>query len=55
MKTKTEEAKLNSRKCANCKSWFLPLPNDQENYLRYFGVLVRICDYCAKEEGYETK
>jgi hypothetical protein len=48
---KTEEPKPISRKCANCKSWFLPLPNDQEHYLDYFGALVRICDYCAKEEG----
>ena len=47
----TEEAKPISRKCANCKSWFTPLPNDQEHYLDYFGALVRICDYCAKEEG----
>ena len=47
----TEEQKPISRKCANCKSWFTPLPNDQEHYLDYFGVLVRICDYCAKEEG----
>jgi hypothetical protein len=51
MKTKTEEAKLISRKCANCKSWFLPLPNDQEHYIDYFGALVQICDYCAEEEG----
>lgn len=40
---------LTSRKCANCKSWFTPLPNDQEHYLDYFGALVRICDYCAKD------
>jgi hypothetical protein len=46
-----EEPKPVSRKCANCKSWFTPLPNDQEHYLDYFGALVRICDYCAKEEG----
>jgi hypothetical protein len=51
--TKTEEAKPISRKCANCKSWFLPLPNDQEHYLDYFGALVRICDYCAKEGNFE--
>jgi hypothetical protein len=49
--TKTEEPKLISQKCANCKSWFLPLPNDQDHWIDYFGALVRICDYCAKEEG----
>jgi hypothetical protein len=49
----TEEAKPVSRKCVNCKSWFTPLPNDQEHYLDYFGALVRICDYCAKEGNFE--
>ncbi len=46
-----KEPKPISRKCANCKSWFAQLPNDQEHYLDYFGALVQICDYCAKEEG----
>jgi hypothetical protein len=43
-----------SRKCANCKSWFTPLPDDQEHYVDYFGALVRVCDYCAKELGTEN-
>jgi hypothetical protein len=49
----TEEPKPISRKCANCKSWFAQLPNDQEHYLDYFGALVQICDYCAKEGNFE--
>jgi hypothetical protein len=52
METINEE--LISRKCANCKSWFAQLPNDQEHYQDYFGVLVRVCDYCAKELGTEN-
>jgi hypothetical protein len=55
MNNLTGETKAISRKCANCKSWFLPLPNDQEHYLDYFGALVQICDYCAKEHGTANK
>ena len=53
MKTENKQ-KLISRKCANCKSWFTPLPDDQEHYVDYFGALVRVCDYCAKD-GWSRK
>jgi hypothetical protein len=53
MKTNNKQ-KVISRKCANCKSWFTPSPDDQEHYQDYFGALVRVCDYCAKELGTEN-